>query len=251
MSFSGKVVMVTGAASGIGAGVARALADRGARLVLSDLDEARLQAHVPDAECFAEPVDVTEENAVLAHVRAALDRFGRLDGAVNAAGIAQDLQALEDTGPEAFDRIVAVNLRGSFLCLQAQMRVMKAQGSGSIVLMASAAGLAGAGRMAAYAAAKHGVIGLMRSAAEEGARHGVRVNAICPAFTETPMLERIAAPIVARHGAEAAARLSSRIPMGRAGQVPEIVQAILWALSEENSYMTGAAIPLDGGLTAI
>lgn len=239
--------MVTGAASGIGADVAQALEARGARLVLSDINSL-----APRADALVELLDVADAAAVAAHVDRAVARFGRLDGAVNAAGIAQDLQALEKTPMADFDRILAVNLRGAFACLQAQMRVMKAQGAGAIVMLSSAAGLAGAGRMAAYAAAKHGVIGLTRSAAEEGARHGVRVNAVCPAFTETPMLERIAAPMAARHGAHAAAdRLSARIPMGRPAHVAEITQAILWALSEENSYMTGAAIPLDGGLTAL
>lgn len=254
MSFAGKVIMITGAASGIGADTARALDAQGARLVLSDVEGAgltRVMSGLTGAH-FGESLDVRDEGPVQAHVAAAVDRFGRLDGAVNAAGIAQDLVPLEETEVAVFDRIMAVNLRGSFLCLRAQMGVMKAQGHGAIVMMSSAAGLAGAGRMAAYAASKHAVLGLARSAAEEGARHGVRVNALCPAFTQTPMLDGIAAPMVQRHGRDGAgARLTQRIPMRRPAQVAEITQAVLWALSEENSYMTGAAIPLDGGLTAL
>jgi NAD(P)-dependent dehydrogenase (short-subunit alcohol dehydrogenase family) len=254
MRFQGLVVMVTGAGSGLGAATAQALAAEGASLALSDIDGAalaRVARDLPGA-VLAGQVDVTDPASVAGHMQAIAARFGRLDGAVNAAGVAHDLAALEDTPLSEFDRVMAVNLRGAFLCLQAQMPVMKAQGAGSVVMIASAAGLAGAGRLAAYAASKHGVVGLMRSAAEEGARHGVRVNAICPSFTDTPMLDRIAAPIAARHGAQGAQeRLSARIPMRRPARVAEVTQAILWALAPENGYMTGAAIPIDGGLTAI
>lgn len=253
MRFEGCIAMVTGAGSGLGAQTARALSAEGAVVVLSDVDgaaAARVAQELPKA--WSAALDVSDAAAVQAHVDAICARHGQLDLAVNNAGIAHGLALIEDTDMAAFDAVIAVNLRGAFACLRAQLPVMKAQGSGAIIMLASAAGLAGAGRLAAYAASKHGVVGLARSAADEAGRSGVRINAICPAFTETPMLEGLTTALTERYGAAGARdRLSARMPLGRTAETGEIVQAVLWALDPQNSFLTGAAIPIDGGLTAI
>jgi NAD(P)-dependent dehydrogenase (short-subunit alcohol dehydrogenase family) len=245
----GRVVLITGAASGFGALAARRFAAEGARLALSDLA-------IPDAPegALAEAVDVTDEAAMTAHVAAVLARFGRLDVAINNAGIGQALEPVTATDAAAFDRIMAVNARGVFLGLKHQLPPMIAAGRGAVLNVASAAGLVGAGHMAAYAASKHAVVGLTRAAADEVARHGVRVNALCPSFAATPLFEGMAEAVVARHGGsrEAAhARIAARVPMRRVAEPDEIVQAMLWLCHDDNAFMTGQAVALDGGLTAV
>ena len=255
----GRVILITGAASGFGAGAARRFAEEGARLVLADVNAAGLEAvtgalRAGGAEVLARPADVTLEAQVQALVAAAVEHFGRLDVAINNAGIGQPFTPLDATPVEDFDRIVAVNARGVFLCMKHEAAVMKGQGGGVILNMASAAGLAGAGHLAAYAAAKHAVVGLTRSGADELARHGIRVNALCPAFAETPLFDDMAGQFATRAGVDAddaRRRITARVPMGRTATAAEVVQAMLWTCAEDNSFMTGQAVAIDGGLTAI
>lgn len=257
--FTGKVVQITGAASGFGAQAAQAFARAGARLLLSDVNEDGLEALARaladlGAEVEAQAFSVTDDAAMAAHVAAGLARFGRLDIALNNAGIGGRLARLSEIAPEEYDRIMAVNAKGVFIGMRHQLPVMVAQGVGSILNTASAAGLVGAGQLAAYAASKHAVIGLTRAAADEVARQGVRVNAICPSFAATPLVEAMGDAMGARHGvgrAEAYDLIASRIPMRRVADPGEIVQAMLWIVSDENSFMTGQAIAVDGGLTAV
>ena len=249
--FTDQVVMITGAGSGFGRLAAGAFADAGALLALCDLDPEALQdtvrLHGLDQDrVLTMGCDVSAATAVDAFVAACVARFGQIDVAINNAGIGHDLKRLADLDEATFDRNIAVNLKGVFLCMRAQLPQMVAQGGGAILNVSSVAGLLGAPMMAAYSAAKHGVIGLTKSAALEYARKHVRVNALCPAFTRTPILD----PLVQSGRGNTLDNMAAAIPMGRLGEPAEIVQAMLWACSRENSFLTGQAITLDGGMSA-
>ena len=252
--YEGRVVLITGAAGGFGALAARRFAEEGATLTLSDRDEASVRRLGEALGAFAHAVDVSDESSVARHVAAVLERHGRLDVAINNAGVGHPMARIADTPVAEFDRMMAVNARGVFLGLKHQIPPMVEAGRGAILNVASAAGLVGAGHLAAYAASKHAVVGLTRSAADEVARSGVRVNALCPSFAATPLFEEMADAVMGRHGGtreEAHRRIASRVPMRRVAEPAEIVQAMLWICHEDNAFMTGQAIALDGGLTAV
>ncbi|QDC10265.1 glucose 1-dehydrogenase [Oceanicola sp. D3] len=254
-----RVVLITGAASGFGAGAARAFAAQGSRLVLCDIDGKSLETlaealRTEGTEVLARRVDVTDEAAQSALVAATLQHFGQLDVAINNAGLGQPFTSLARTDARDFDRIIATNARGVFLGMKHQIPPMQGAGQGVILNIASAAGLTGAGHLAAYAAAKHAVVGLTRAAADELARHNIRVNALCPAFAETPLFSEMADRFASSTGEDAAQarnRITARVPMGRVATVDEVVQAMLWTCAPANSFMTGQALAIDGGLTAI
>ena len=247
--YTDKVVLITGAASGFGRLAAAAFAEAGALLALADLNLDALNATVSDAGIAPERVlamrcDVAVNSEVQQLVAATVTRFGRLDVAINNAGIGHPLARLEDCDEETFDRNIAVNLKGVFLCLRAELPQMVRQGGGVILNVSSVAGIAGAPMLGPYAAAKHGVIGLTKTAALEYARRNIRVNALCPGYTRTPLLDALR--LASRHAGQYGRRDSDAAPR----QAGEIVQAMLWACSPQNSFMTGQAIALDGGLTA-
>ena len=247
--YTDKVVLITGAASGFGRLAATAFAGAGALLALADCRLDALNASVGESgiapdRVLAMACDVAVNSDVQQFVATAVARFGRIDVAINNAGIGHPLARLEDCDEETFDRNIAVNLKGVFLCLRAELPQMVRQGGGVILNVSSVAGLAGAPMLGPYAAAKHGVIGLTRTAALEYARRNVRVNALCPGYTQTPLLEELRA----RPGT--LDNMAAAIPMQRLARPEEIVQAMLWACSPANSFMTGQAIALDGGLTA-
>lgn len=253
--YDGKSVLVTGAASGFGRRAAERFAQEGARLTIADIAEDGLAetaelVKAAGGEVVARRADVAREEDVRALVEAATGAWGRLDVALNNAGVAHGMARLPDISLAEFARMMAINAGGVFLGMKYQLPVMTAQGGGVILNVASAAGLVGAATMSAYAASKHAVVGLTRTAAEEYARRRVRVNAICPAFAATPMIGA-AAHDTGEAGEAARAALTRRMPMGRIGTVDEVVQAMLWICSDENSFMTGQAIAVDGGLTAI
>lgn len=259
--FAGKVVMITGAGSagGFGAMAAARFAAEGARLMLSDIDAAGLRVvadalRAEGAEVLDEVLSVSDDGAMAAHVAAGVARFGGLDIALNNAGIGGGMTRFHEIALEDYDRIMDVNAKGVFVGMRHQIPAMLASGGGSILNTASAAGVLGAAQLGAYAASKHAVVGMTRAAADELARSNIRVNAICPAFTITPMVEGMGEEMSARHGMsreEAYGRIAARIPMRRVGKAEEIVQAMLWIVSDENSFMTGQAISIDGGLTAV
>ena len=257
--FDGQVVMITGAASGFGKRAAERFAAEGARLALSDISGDALEAHTETlrsngAEVIADAFDVSQEAPLKAHVARIEETFDRLDVAINNAGMGHEPAPLHLLSAEDFDRSIAVNARGVFLGMKYQIPLMRAKGQGVILNIASAAGLVGSGNLSAYSAAKHAVVGLTRAAADENARKNIRVNALCPSFASTPLVEEMAHMVSARTGldAEGAARqITARIPMGRMAEADEIVQAMLWICSPENSFMTGQAVALDGGLTAV
>ncbi len=248
----GKVALVTGAASGIGRASALALARAGASVCVSDINGAGLEETARDiisegGKAIAVACDVTKAEAVNAMVEATVDAFGRLDAAVNNAGIAGSFyHRLHEAEDDMFERVLAVNLRGVWHCMKAELAQMLADRGGSIVNIASVAGLIGAPKAAAYTASKHAVVGLSKSAAVDYAKQGIRINAICPAYTDTAMVQS------AIEGNPLMAHIMERaIPMGRLGQASEIGEAAVWLCSDASSFVTGHALALDGGLVAM
>ncbi|MBF6331693.1 glucose 1-dehydrogenase [Nocardia transvalensis] len=244
---AGKVALITGAASGIGAAAARVFAAHGARLVLADLNEGdgkALAAAIENdgGEALFVRTDVSDDDDVAAMVRAAVDRFGRLDCAFNNAGIEGQPALAHEVTRENWDKMIAVNLTGVWLCMKYELAQMLSQGGGTIVNNASVAGLRGSARQTCYVAAKHGVVGITKTAAVDYGRHGIRVNVICPGTIHSPMLDAgIRKGII--HDAENLAR----IPLARHGDPPEIAETAAWLLSDNAGYVTGQAIPVDGG----
>jgi NAD(P)-dependent dehydrogenase (short-subunit alcohol dehydrogenase family) len=238
-----KVVLVTGGASGIGRATALLVAREGARVVVADRDLAgaeavasQIQARGRDALAVA--VDVTDQAQVEAMVRAAVTRFGRLDCAVNSAGVAPAGAPFGDLPDENWDANIAINLTGLRHCMKHEIAQMRAAG-GSIVNIASGAGLEGVAASGGYSAAKHGVVGATKSAAIDHAKERIRVNALCPGLILTPMT---------KPGLESGRLDIDRIcPMGRGGEPEEVAEAAVWLCSDRASFVTGVALPVDGG----
>ena len=246
-----KAVMITGAASGIGEATAEAARAEGARLLLSDVDADRGEAvaqRIGGGTRFI-ACDVTDEEQVIALVAAAESELGGLDGAFNCAGILGTLGLVGDTDYADWKRIVDVDLHGVFLCTKHEVRAMAPRGHGSILNMASAAGLIGWAGAAGYVAAKHGVVGLSKAAALDYADQGLRINAICPSYVETPMVADLFDNLL---GGDQAAVDGARAnhPIGRFAQPSEIAAACVWLLSDKASFVTGSAMSVDGGYTA-
>ncbi len=230
----GRVALVVGGASGIGAATASLLREGGATVVVADL-------HASDGH---EAVDVTDGEAVDELVAALVSRHGRLDIAVNAAGVAGTHATVAESDPAAWDHTIAVNLTGVYRCTRAELAVMVPAGRGAIVNVASAAGAVGVPGLAAYSASKHGVVGLTRSAALEVARSGVRVNAVLPGSTRTPMLAGFVGDDAALE------RMGRATPIGRLAEPAEVARAIVWLASDDSSFVTGEALAVDGGALA-
>jgi NAD(P)-dependent dehydrogenase (short-subunit alcohol dehydrogenase family) len=249
----GRVALVTGAASGIGRATALVFADEGAKLLLADVDETgggetvRLAGERGAEASFVE-CDVSDSAQVEALVEGCIARFGRLDCAFNNAGIGGESARLADYDEEAWNRVLAVNLTGVFLCMKSELRQMVAQGGGAIVNAASLVGVMGYPNLGAYNAAKHGVVGLTRTAALEYASSGIRVNAVCPGWIETPMVMDSGpqpASIPAVYDA-----LAGLMPLGRLGKPEEVAAAVAWLCSDAASFVTGHPLLVDGGALA-
>ncbi|WP_410668085.1 glucose 1-dehydrogenase [Amycolatopsis sp. cmx-4-68] len=249
--FTGQVAFVTGAGSGMGLATARAFAESGAAVALTDVDAAALDAAAKDLTAAGHRVlaltcDVTDEEQVAGAVDRTVETFGRLDLAYNNAGIQIPPCDAADEGAEMFDRVHAVNLRGIWACMKHELRHLRAQGSGAIVNCSSLGGLVGLPGRASYHASKHGVIGLTTSAALEYAPRGIRINAICPGIIDTPMVsDMFATGNLDRAEAEAGQ------PINRLGTAEEIAQAVLWLCSPGAGFVVGVALPVDGGYVAI
>ena len=253
MSYDGKSVLITGAGSGFGRRLSQRLSAMGARLVLGDINEAGLEETrtLCEGEVVVLRTDVSKEADNQALVAAGVEAFGGIDVAYNNAGMGgHPPKPLHEVTEKEFDITFKVNTYGVFFGMKAQVPVMLKAGKGAILNTASAAGVLGAPFMSSYGGAKHAVVGLTRAAADEYARRGLRINAICPSFADTPIMQGV----IGHFGMpkeEAYTKISSRVPMRRVGTVDEIVQAMIWACSDENSFMTGQTLSIDGGLTAV
>lgn len=247
-----KAILITGAASGIGRATAQEAHAEGARLLLADVNDEQgesVAAEIGDGASYIH-CDVTDEVSVQAAVAGAVSELGRLDGAFNCAGILGSLGNVGDVEFDDWKKILEVDLNGVFLCTKHELRVMAEQGSGSILNMASAAGLIGWPAAAGYVAAKHGVVGLTKSAALEYAEQGIRVNSICPSYVLTPMVEKDLFEDALGNDQELIAAARANHPIGRFAEVDEIAAAATWLLSDKASFVTGTAMSVDGGYTA-
>lgn len=246
-----QIVFVTGGAMGMGEAVAVLAAERGAKVVVADVNEAAAQKTADKikalgGEASAVKCDVSSAAEVAAAIRFTVETYGRLDAAFNNAGIQPRPSNIADLPEEEFDRVVSINLKGVYLSLKYQLQQMQKQGSGAIVNNSSIGGLvAGPGR-AAYHATKHGVLGLTKSAAVEYAPGGIRINAVCPGTIETPMVEEMFAlgdldKTASENGA----------PIKRLGKASEVAEAVLWLFSPASSFVIGQPISVDGGVSII
>jgi NAD(P)-dependent dehydrogenase (short-subunit alcohol dehydrogenase family) len=250
-AFKGKVALITGGSSGIGRATALAFAHEGAQVVIGDVNRAGSEETVrmitaAGGEAFFVRTDVTQAAEVAALVAATVERYGRLDCAFNNAGIESSSVSTADYPEEDWRRIIDINLTGVWLSMKHELPQMLKQGGGVIVNNASALGLVAFAGASAYVAAKHGVVGLTKTTALEYAKSGIRVNAICPGFIETPMLERIG--LLSDPKTKQA--ITNLHPMQRMGAAAEMAAAVIWLCSDAASFVTGIALPADGGYTA-
>jgi NAD(P)-dependent dehydrogenase (short-subunit alcohol dehydrogenase family) len=250
LELQGKVGIVTGGTSGIGRDMAILFAKAGAKVVVAGRREVEGKETIElirgaGGEALFVKTDVSRGPEVEALVRKTVEKFGRLDVAVNNACIEGNWVPIAEQSEEDFDRTIAINVKGVWLCLKYEIQQMLKQGGGgAIVNMASIAGLIGVGGGATYSAGKHAVMGLTKSAALETARSGIRINAMCPAVIESPMEERLYSDPVFRKFA------LGLHPIGRFGKSMEIAEALVWMCSDRASFMTGQAMVLDGGFMA-
>jgi NAD(P)-dependent dehydrogenase (short-subunit alcohol dehydrogenase family) len=247
--FSGKTALVTGAGSGIGAATALAFATAGAKVAVVDCSAETAETtckRIERARGVAIPIvaDISRSEDVQHMVETACARFGQIDCAFNNAGISALHEPITKTDDATWHRVISVNLTGVWLCLKHEIAHMMSRGRGAIVNASSVGGLVAAPNMSPYVASKHGVVGLTRSLALEAAEHGIRVNAICPGWTRTPMVERSLAQ------SKAPVQVAALQPIGRLGEPEEVAHVVLWLCSDAASFITGAAIAADGGYTA-
>jgi len=244
-----RVILVTGGASGIGRATALACVREGAKVVVSDVNAALgeetvslIQAQGGGALFVACDVSKSADvRDLIAEIKAS---YGRLDGAFNNAGVGGVMALTHDQDEADWDALMGVNLKGVWLSLKYEIPLLLETGGGALVNMASVAGLQGFANAIAYSASKHGVIGLTRTAALEYAARGIRVNAVCPGFTDTPMVRDMVQYFPQTQ------RMVTGNPMRRMGEPNEIAEVVVWLLSDKSSFMTGQALAIDGGLTA-
>ena len=251
-NLDGKTALVTGGGSGIGRAASLASAKEGARVVVADVnmeggEETVQQIKEAGGEAILVHADVASPDDTQAMVAQAVEAFGSLDCAFNNAGIGggRDRLLTADYLEEDWDRVISINLKGVWLCMKAEIPQMLKQGGGSIVNTASIAGLVGLTGTVAYVAAKHGVTGLTKAAAIEYAKSGIRVNAVCPGYIHTPLVQRV---FDDHEGYEE--RVAARHPIGRLGEPSEIAAAVVWLSSDAASFVTGHNMPVDGGYMA-
>lgn len=251
---TGKIALVTGGGAGIGRATAKTFAAEGAKVVVSDVsleggaETVKMIEQAGGTALFV-AADVTKKADVSDLIAKTVAAYGRLDCAVNNAGIEGKIAPFAAQSEENFDAIIGVNLKGTFLCLQAEIAAMLKSGGGTIVNLSSIAGLIGFSGLSPYVASKHGVIGLTKNAALEYATSGIRVNAVCPGGVDTRMLDSLAEQ--ATSGAQSSSDMMAPLhPMGRIGTPQEIADLIVWLSSPRAGFVTGTAIPIDGGYVA-
>ena len=246
----GKVVLVTGGGSGIGRATSILLAKEGAKVMIADYVPEGAERTVKmikeaggEASCIAADVSVTRQVEIM--VDKTVATYGRLDCAFNNAGIEGKMVDTAEYPEDVFDRIIAINLKGVWLCMKYEIPQMLRSGGGAIVNTASGAGLVGVAQLSAYNASKHGVVGLTKTAALEFAQKNIRVNCVCPGLINTPMVARM----VDSGGMNEQEFLAAE-PMGRMGKPEEIGEGVVWLLSEAASFVTGHSMSIDGGFVA-
>ena len=252
MNFKDKIVLITGAASGIGRAAALAFAKAGGTIVVSDINveggmETVAQIKATGRKALFIKTDVADFSSVEKLMQQIVEQFGRLDIAINNAGIAGVNARTIDMPLDSWDKVMAINASGVFYCMKTQIPIMLKQGGGAIVNTASIAGLKGLPNSLAYVASKHAVVGMTKTAAMEYARNNIRINAICPVFTISPLFDPEAIEKVAKGIPD---KLKANIPMKRFAKAEEQVAAMMWLCSDGASFVTGLALPVDGGLTA-
>lgn len=253
-SVNGLTAMVTGAGAGIGRATALAFAEDGAKVVVSDINTEGGKETVDLIEkaggtAIFVAADISKPADVKMLIDKTVETYGKIDCAVNNAGIEGQIRPFTQQAEDNFDAIINVNLKGTFLCLQAEIDAMAKSGGGAIVNLASVAGLIGFAGLSPYVASKHGVVGLTKNAALEYAQSGIRVNAVCPGGIDTRMLDSLAEQ--ATSGTQTSSEMMDQLhPMGRIGTPEEVANLIVWLCSPNASFMTGAAIPIDGGYVA-
>ena len=250
---SGKVALITGAASGIGAAAAQLFNEQGAKVFLVDIDRDALES---TAEKIGNETgdhmvaDVADEHQTAQYVSAAIERFGALDAALLNAGIEGDVSPITDCSNDVFDKVIAVNLRGVWLGLKHVMPTMGSRGGGSIVITSSIAGVRGRPGIAPYVASKHAVIGLMRCAALEGAGHGIRVNTVNPSPVETRMMRSLEQGFSPEDPDKFRREYAASAPLGRYADPKEVAKLMLFLASDDASYINGSVHMIDSGRNA-
>lgn len=248
--FKNKSVVITGASSGIGRATALEFGKRGANLIVSDINEAagkQTAQMINDAggKAIFVKTNVADSAEVEAMIAACVEHYGSLDNIVNNAGIGLGLNFFDQITDEIWEKTIAVNQTGVFYCMRAALKIMKEQGGGNIINLASAAGIGAAPRMGAYCASKHAVVGMSKTAAAEYGKYGIRINAVCPTVINTPMGDNYMT------GNEDMTKILLRsVPMRRFGEPEEVARTICWLCSTDASYLNGVALPVDGGTTA-
>jgi NAD(P)-dependent dehydrogenase (short-subunit alcohol dehydrogenase family) len=249
-TLAGKVILVTGGGSGIGRATSLLIARQGAKVMIADYVPDSAERTVKmikeaggEASCVA--ADVSLPKHVEAMVAKTVETYGRLDGAFNNAGIEQKILDTVATTEEIFDRVIAINLKGVWMCMKAEIPQMLKQGGGAIVNTASGAGLVGVEGLSAYNASKHGVVGLTKTAALEYAQKNIRVNCVCPGLINTPMVARM----IDSGGMNEEVFIAAE-PVGRMGKPEEIGEGVVWLLSDAASFVTGHSLSIDGGYVA-
>jgi len=246
--FENKVAIVTGGSFGIGKAAAIAFAKRGAKVIIADWVEDNETINIiksSGGDAIFVKCDVSNDASVKAMVEKTIVQYGRLDYAFNNAGVEGLSAPVHECTNENWERTIAVNLKGVWLCMKYEIRMMLQQGKGAIVNNASIAGLVGFPNIPAYVASKHGIIGLTKNAALEYAKLGIRANAVCPGVIKTPMIDRFTGK-----SKEVEKQFETMEPVGRLGQPEEVAEAVVWLCSEASSFITGDAIPVDGGWVA-
>ncbi|MEM0488054.1 MAG: glucose 1-dehydrogenase [Candidatus Bathyarchaeia archaeon] len=249
----GKVVLITGGASGLGRATAILAAKEGAKVAIVDLDEqggqeVTSEIRISGGEAIFLKADVTVEQDVISAINGVIHNYGRLDGAHNNVGIEQFPRPLTELSEEEWDKVINVNLKSVFLCMKHEIKqFIKQNSGGSIVNTSSIAGIVGAPMIGSYVASKHGIVGLTKAAAAEFGRNGIRINCVCPAgMRGTAMFKRVEQfdPLLPQKVREA-------VPMGRDAEPSEVAEAVVWLLSDKASYINGHALSVDGGYVIV
>lgn len=246
-----QVVFITGAGKGMGEAVAIMAAERGAKVVVADVDESAAQNVVDrikdkGQEAFAIKCDVSSAADVKTAIDKTVEVYGRLDAAFNNAGIQLPGRLTDEFSEEEFDHLMSINLKGVWLCLKYELEQMKKQGSGAIVNNSSIGGLKGGPTRGPYHASKHAVLGLTKTAAAEYAKQGIRINAVCPGTIETPMVTDMI-----QKGDFTETEAAGWAPLNRLGKAEEIAEVVLWLFSPSSSYVVGQPISVDGGSSIV